>query len=36
MTRALWAFAVRHPDLFMILMLCAGSCLGVALAFAGV
>lgn len=36
MTRALWTFAVRHPDLSITVMLCACACLGVALAFAGV
>ena len=36
MKRALWAFAVRFPDLSIVLALCAAACLGVALALAGI
>lgn len=36
MKRALWAFAVRFPDLSIIVALSAAACLGGALALAGV
>mgnify|MGYP001041614991 CR=1 FL=1 len=36
MKHTLWAFAVRFPDLSIVLALSAAACLGVALALAGV